>query len=57
MVDFDVVGGVVEWFMGIHYLSRVLGSQCGQCGELKVGVEEEGVERGAMVRVSVKGNE
>ena len=51
------MGGVVEWFMGIHYLSRVLGSQCGQCGELKVGVEEEGVERGAMVRVSVKGNE
>ena len=41
----------------IHYLSRVLGSQCGGCGELEVGVEVEGVEGSAMVRVSVKGNE
>ena len=32
---------VVLAISGMHYLSRVLGSQCGERGELEVGVEGE----------------
>ena len=35
-----------------HYLSRVLGLQCGGCEELEVGVEGQMEETGAMVCVS-----
>ena len=48
-------GTWISWLF--HYLSGGLGSQSGWCGELEVGVEGEGVERGAVVRVSVKGEE